>query len=114
MAANYKSFQESSESVRIEVEGSGGGSSPYSGPFLSTLRDLAVAIASQFSQLSDDQRPAELEVKFGLRGMASGGFAICIDRAQANFLVSLKWGDQGGGGGGGLLGGLGIPPIPGA
>jgi len=96
--ANYKSFVDSSNPIRIEVEGAGGPAVPYSPAFLSAMSAIVGSVGAQVAQISKEQQPTELLVEFGLKGLADGGFAIALDRGQANFLVSAKWGgDQGGG-----------------
>jgi hypothetical protein len=97
--ANYKNFADSSSPVRVEVEGTGGPSGAYSNALLSAMQAIVSAIGAQVSQMSDEQKPTELVIEFGLKGLADGGFAVSLDRTQANFGVSAKWGgDQGGGG----------------
>ena len=106
--ANYKSFIDSSNPVRVEVEGNTGQSAPYSSALLSAVQAIVTAVGAQVSQLPKEQAPTELVVEFGLKATSEGGFAVVLDRSQANFYISAKWGGESGGGG---LGGL-LPQLP--
>lgn len=92
--AEYRSFFDSSGRVRIEVEGSGGSSSSYAGDLMGALQGVAETIASQMSGIPEEQRPTEMSVSFGLKALGGGGFAISLSEDQANFRVSMKWGEE--------------------
>lgn len=86
-----RNFFESSDGVKIEIEGGGAGHT-YFREFLGTLSRLTTAISGEVGQIPVEQRPSEFTVQFGLKALGSGGFAISQGDAGAQFRVSLKWG----------------------
>jgi hypothetical protein len=95
----YPEFLDSSSGLRIEVEDTESGipGRAYGTEFLSALRVLAAQTAKQLENLPSEARPTELSISFGLKALASGGFAIALGEADGNFRVSMSWGQSGGG-----------------
>jgi hypothetical protein len=90
--AEIRSFFESSEAVKIEVEGGGGARHPYFRELVGAFSSLTTALGGEVGQIPAEQRPNELTIQFALKALASGGFAISQEEATAQFRVSLKWG----------------------
>lgn len=100
----YRNLFESSTGLRIEVEGNETSSEVYLPALLSSVSALASALGGQVAQLPKDARPDEFQVSFGLKALATGGFAVALDYDAASFRLTLKWGGEGGG-----LAGLTMP-----
>ncbi|RLC16680.1 MAG: hypothetical protein DRI57_10885 [Deltaproteobacteria bacterium] len=56
---------------------------------LATIKPVAEAIISKFSELS--KRPQEIDVEFGLKMSADAGAIIASCGVESNFKVTLKW-----------------------
>jgi hypothetical protein len=103
--AEIRNFFESSDAVKIEVEGGAGARHPYFREFVGALSSLTSAISGEVGQIPTEQRPNEFTIQFGLKALDAGGFAISQGETSAQFRVSLKWGSPEAG----LLPGAGLP-----
>ena len=90
--ATYRSLTDSASGLKIEVEGSGASADAYMPLLLTSLGQIAQAVAGQLNQIDKELRPDEFEVSFGLKALASGGVAVALDQEAVNFKVRLKWG----------------------
>jgi hypothetical protein len=96
----------STGSLRIEVEGTGGGGD-YSSSFAQAVQSIASAVAGVVSQLPEESRPKEITLTCGLKAVAGGGFAVSLGTETSNFTLSLAWkSDSEGGALGGMM------PVP--
>lgn len=87
----YRAFFGSS-GLRIEVEDdSGGRSSSYSEDFAEAIRAMAGFIVGRVGQFGEENRPSQLSVTFGLKALASGGFAIGNSDDAGNFKILMTW-----------------------
>jgi hypothetical protein len=96
--ATYQDFLGSAGGLRIEAEDVTGSAtaSAYDTEFLAALQAIATRTLQQVNQIPREQRPTELAVSFGLKALSSGGFAIGLGDADANFRVSMTWSQNGG------------------
>ena len=96
-----KNYYSNSGSVHIEVTSAGGSSGNLS-ELTKAIKDIASQAAQDINGMSDDQKPQEFEIAFGLNASEStSGFYVAITEATATFRVRMKW--SGGGGVGDIV-----------
>lgn len=105
----YRTYLTTAQDLQIEVEGVETSSTSYSDALSASITEMATQFGTAISEIPEEQRPTQLMQSFGLRALASGGFAIAQSEDVVNFRITMIWG-SGGGSGSELL--SGIVPTP--
>jgi hypothetical protein len=91
--AKYKEIYGSKAgAILIEVDDYGSESSSIEiRQLLDALQGIADIGGEGMESLPKENRPAELELSFGIKALSNGQVAICMDETDANIKVKLKW-----------------------